>query len=237
MIVHCPSCLSRKDIPSLRADGSGTLVACDGCGHEWIESRALDRTPGMSRNLPVAAGQNPAAAEADLKRLVAAARAAQARFAGERRRRRVMTVAWAGLLLVAATPAACAMLFPEVIVRSAPAAIAFYDLIGRKVNVYGLEIRDVEVQHLLVDGKQVVAVKGQIANVTGSFRKIPGLRFGLRAKDNAEVYNWRLDTAQRPLRPGESTSFVTRVASPPESASALEIRFARADEIGSNATP
>ncbi len=33
----------------------------------------------------------------------------------------------------------------------------------------------------------------------------------------AEVYTWTLDTGARPLRAGESTSFVTRVASPPES--------------------
>ena len=44
----------------------------------------------------------------------------------------------------------------------------------------------------------------------------------------------RAGTGARPLNAGEITNFVTRVASPPEAAKKLEIRFARADEIGSN---
>jgi hypothetical protein len=105
------------------------------------------------------------------------------------------------------------------------------------VNIYGLEIRQVDLQHLIVDGRRVIAVKGEVANVSSSVRKIPWLRFGLRSIDNAEVYHWTLDTEVRPLNPGESTSFVTRLASPPEAARNLEIRFARADEIGSNNPP
>ncbi len=33
------------------------------------------------------------------------------------------------------------------------------------------------------------------------------------------------------------TNFVTRVAAPPETAKIVEIRFAHAEEIGSNAAP
>jgi hypothetical protein len=102
------------------------------------------------------------------------------------------------------------------------------------VNIYGLEIRKVEMQHLLVEGKRVISIKGEIANISSSPQKIPWLRFGLRDKGQAEVYNWQLDTNARPLNPGESTNFVTRIASPPETAGEVEIRFARADEIGSN---
>ena len=67
--------------------------------------------------------------------------------------------------------------------------------------------------------------------------RIPWLRFGLKAQTGVEVYQWTLDTASRPLRPGEMTNFVTRVAAPPESAKIVEIRFAHANEIGSNAAP
>ena len=70
-------------------------------------------------------------------------------------------------------------------------------------------------QHLLVEGKQVISIKGEIANVSGGSRKIPWLRFGLTDNGRTEVYNWQLDTNARPLNPGESTNFVTRIASPP----------------------
>jgi hypothetical protein len=41
----------------------------------------------------------------------------------------------------------------------------------------------------------------------------------------------------RPLRPGEITGFTARVVSPPADAAAIQIRFARIDEMGSNAEP
>jgi hypothetical protein len=77
----------------------------------------------------------------------------------------------------------------------------------------------------------VLAIKGEIVNVAGSERKIPWLLFQLAADDGAEVYRWTLDSGTRPLKSGEATSFVTRVASPPEQASNILIRFAHADEI------
>ena len=63
------------------------------------------------------------------------------------------------------------------------------------------------------------------------------LRFALKNAQKTEIYNWNLETNARPLNPGESTNFVTRVASPPEGSAELEIRFARAAEIGSNTAP
>jgi hypothetical protein len=123
------------------------------------------------------------------------------------------------------------------VVSVAPAAIAFYDWIGREVNIYGLELRKVELQHLLVGDQRVIAIKGELLNVSGTERKIPWLRFELRDGGNQEVYQWQLNTESRPLRPGEAKSFVTRIASPPQAAETVEIRFARADEMGSNTVP
>jgi hypothetical protein len=108
--------------------------------------------------------------------------------------------------------------------------------LGIDVNIYGW-LRRVEQRHTIEGGTRVLSIKGEIANVSGRERKIPWMRFALRDGANAEVYRWILDSGARPLRPGESTAFVTRVAAPPETAKNLEIRFAHADEIGSNAAP
>lgn len=102
------------------------------------------------------------------------------------------------------------------------------------MNIYGLEIRKVELQHLIAGGQKVIAIKGELQNVSTGERKIPWLRFGLRSGTEQELYQWTLDTGHRSLRPGEARNFVTRVASPPEAAGTVEIRFARPDEIGSN---
>lgn len=236
MIVRCPTCSSRRDVPSLKLGGGGTLVDCPNCGHEWIEGIALpllqEPRPDPSGGADEEAALDPAA-----RALIAAARGARQEFDGLRRARKWRLAAWAGLALFAIAPILGALAFPERVVAAVPASVGLYDWMGETVNLYGLEIRQVDLQHLVVDGRKVIAVKGEVTNISSTSRKIPWLRFGLQSRDNAEVYSWTLDTEARPLRPGESTSFVTRLASPPEAARNLEIRFARADEIGSNKSP
>lgn len=237
MIVRCPSCSSRADLPAAKFEGGGSMVNCGVCGHSWIEGRAIEVIRDVSPQLPAIADSAIHEPEHEIRRLVDASRDAQEAFQQRRKRRRRMAAAWAGLALAATSPAAFALAFPETTVSIAPASIALYDWMGQPVNVYGLDIRKVETQHLLVDGQRIIAVKGEISNVSASQRKIPWLRFGLHDAKGTEVYTWQLDTNARPLNPGETTNFVTRVASPPESAGKIEIRFARIEEIGSNTAP
>lgn len=235
MIVRCPSCSSRRDIPALEPASGGTLVDCDDCGHDWIEGMALPAAIGQRSRQVAAPG--PALAWPTAHQIMQLAREAQTMFQFHRRTRRLRLAAWTSLAVLALAPLGGAATFPEQVVAVFPASARVYGMVGHDVNIYGLEIRQVDVQNLIVDGRKVIAVKGELANVSAQVRKIPWLRFGLRSGDNAEVYHWMLDTEVRPLKPGESTSFVTRLASPPEAAANMEIRFARADEIGSNASP
>ena len=236
MIIRCPSCSTKFDLPASRFDADGTMIKCSVCGHDWIEGRAIEVYREQTPQLPalIEPGFEP---DSEIRRLVDATRKAQESFAIRRKRRRTMSAAWFGLAMFAGTPAVYALAFPEQVVVAAPATVKFYEWIGREVNIYGVEIRHVEMQHLLVEGKRVISIKGEIANISSRARKIPWLRFGLTDDAHAEVYNWQLDTNARPLNPGESTNFVTRISSPPETASKLEIRFARAEEIGSSTKP
>lgn len=236
MMYRCPSCASRLDLPSRRAAEIGTAGKCPVCGNGWLESTAIEITAEPIRTIPPAS-EAADVPDVDVRHLVSASRQALDAFNLRRRRRYGMAAAWLGLCLLAATPAAIAVTFPDKVVAAAPATIALYDWLDREVNIYGLAFRDVELQHLLLDGQRVIAVRGRVVNVSASTRKIPWLRFGLRSHDSSEVYQWQLDTQSRPLKSGESTSFLTRVAAPPETAETLEIRFARANEIGSNAGP
>ncbi|CAN5245297.1 zinc-ribbon domain-containing protein [soil metagenome] len=233
MIVACPSCATRYDLPAQRFEGGGAMVRCSSCGHSWIESRASEiiDVPALLA-LP---GPN-SEPDRDVERLLEATRAAQQKFAEARARRRSQVRRWTAFAAALAIPFLFAAGFPELVVRTAPAAMALYERAGIPVNIYGLDFRRVEQQHMLVDGTIVLAVKGEIVNVAGNERKVPALRFILRDGAKKEVYAWTLDSAVRPLRTGEVTNFVTRVASPPETAKDLEIRFARLEEIGSSAS-
>ena len=235
MIISCPSCATRFDLQASRFAPAGTLIKCASCGHSWLEAHAIEMVTPVTR-LPavIEHGFEP---DQEIRRLVEATRQAQEEFAAKRRIRNRRLAGWATFAASVAAPFAVAAALPEVVVATAPATIAAYRAIGQEVNIYGLELRRVELQHMLVDGTRVLAVKGEIANISGRERKIPWLRFGLKGTDNAEVYSWTLDPGARPLRAGEITNFVTRVASPPETAKNVEIRFAHSNEISSTAAP
>lgn len=176
-------------------------------------------------------------AEDEVRRLVDAARGAAETFAARRRQRRVAMISWIVLGVLFLAPFAGALAFPESTVRLLPATISVYSWAGWDVNIYGLTLRRVETQHLNADGTPVIAIKGEITNISHRQRKIPWLRFGLLDASGKEVYSWHLDSNVRSLQPGETTNFVTRIASPPASASEIQIRFARLEEIGSTVAP
>jgi predicted Zn finger-like uncharacterized protein len=236
MIISCPSCSTHYNFPEQRLSGDGMAISCAACGHSWIESRAIEIVDISPRKVPtiIEHGFEP---DSEVKRLVEASRRAKEAFATKKRQRLGRLRGWAMLGACLLAPVAAAASFPEAVVSLAPITVRAYDAVGYTVNIYGLEVRRVEQQHALIDGLRVLSIKGEISNISNRAQKIPWLRFGLNDGSQTEVYTWTLDTGARPLRAGESTSFVTRVASPPETAKNLQIRFAHRDEIGSNPSP
>jgi hypothetical protein len=244
MIVTCPSCATRHDFPNaLRAPGD-VKITCRSCSHRWIEidgETTIDveayRQSAPRTRHPGSESEPDYEPEEDVKRLFAAAREARATFAERRKDKTRRLRAWSVYGVFLTLPFIAAAIFPEAVVSAAPITLKAYERLGMDVNIYGLEIRKIQQQHALVKGTRILSVKGEIINTTASLQKIPWLRFALQDPASKEVYNWTLDTASRPLGPGESTSFVTRIQAPPETAHNLQIRFAHATEIGSNAQP
>ncbi len=236
MIVSCPSCATRHEFHNaLRAPGD-VKITCRSCGHRWIEidGDATVYTDFYPRSSARSILEDDHVPEEDVQRLVSAARESREKFE-TRRKQRISTIrGWAGFFTFLMLPVVGAAMFPEAVVSAAPIAFKAYEKLGMGVNIYGLEIRKVEQQHAIVKGVRVLSIKGEISNVTGDVKKIPWLRFALLEPSGKEVYRWTLNTDARPLRPGESTSFVTRVSAPPEASDNLQIRFAHGDEIGSN---
>ena len=235
MIVSCPSCAKRYDMDQARPDRP-MQITCTSCGHRWKELPAVQVVDVDYRPLPqvIDHAREP---ELDVQRLVEAAKAAKEKFAARKIARLKKLSGWVSLGLLCLTPFVTAAFMPETVVSLAPVTIRAYDRLGMPVNLYGLDIRHIAQENKIIDGAHVLMIKGDISNSTDSVRKIPWLRFALLNDESSELYSWTLDTAARPLRPGETTSFVTRVAAPPELAKNLQIRFAHADEIGSNPKP
>jgi predicted Zn finger-like uncharacterized protein len=236
MIVSCPTCTSRFDLAEHRQSASPLTITCSNCGHRWKELPRLAVIDVPSRSLARVIDHRDEP-DIDVQRLVDAARGAQEEFAAKRKARMKRISGWISLAVFALAPFTAAAFMPETIVSAAPISIKAYEKLGYEVNIYGLDIRHIEQEHKIINGARVLMIKGEISNSTTDIRKIPWLRFGLRDDAAKELYSWTLDTASRPLRPGETTSFVTRVAAAPELSKNLEIRFAHPDEISSNKQP
>jgi zinc-ribbon domain len=235
MIVTCPSCETSYRLPSGSAAGTMSMT-CRGCGHRWKEMdliEAIEIVDTKSRNLPSII-EHEEAPELEARRLANLAREAEERFAAGRAAKQRRTRNWLFFGGFAVVPFVVAALLPETVVGAVPISFKAYQAMGYDVNIYGLDIRRVERQHAIVDGKRILTLKGDISNISTDTRRIPWLRFALTDKSGSELYSWTLDTGARPLRSGETTGFVTRVQAPPEAAQNIKIRFAKASEIGSN---
>ncbi len=230
MIITCPSCATRYNMPASHFSADGTMIKCAACGHGWLESRAVEVMAEPEPQTLATASPVPEP-DREIERLLEASRQARNAFEASRKERRRRLMAWGGFAAALTLPFIIAAMFPEYFVRAAPATVVAYDALGQHVNIYGLDIRRIEMQHIITKGKRVLAVKGEIANISDTEQKMPWLRFGLRDAANAEIYQWTLDAGARPLKPGEVTGFVTRIASPPGGAKNVEVRFAHSDEI------
>lgn len=209
---------------------------CNACGKSWIESGTVAVVDVTARDLPAVIDYDTPS-EREIERLVEASRVARETFAARKQARVKRLKGWAALVAATIAPIGAALAFPEGIVKMAPGSAKLYEAAGIKVNIYGLELREVEQQHLIIDGQRTLAVKGLVVNVSSEDKKVPALRFGLKDSLGKEVYHWTTAAGTRPLRAGEVSSFITRIASPPQAGERLEIRFARIDEIGSNTVP
>lgn len=233
MIVSCPSCTTRYDLGQ-HTDGAAFGVTCRLCNHNWTQYPVTDiEELPSSRALQVI--EHEPEPNLDVGRLVEAAKSARIGYAAKRKLRIRKSVGWASLGACATLPLVFALLVPEATVMAAPITFKAYQKLGWQVNVYGLDIRRVEQQNKDIDGQHTLQVKGEISNPTNDVRKIPSLRFALNDAGGKELYTWTLDTTARPLRPGETTSFSTKIAAPPELAKNLQIRFAHSSEISINA--
>jgi hypothetical protein len=217
------------------------MIRCAVCGNSWIESRAISVIDAVALQDQLTAKservEQELIAEREVARLAQAARAAEAKFAAARVRKRKERRGWVMLAASVALPALLVMMMPQEVARAFPPARMIYSLAGLEINVSELEFRHVGHQHSFIDGVRVLAIKGEIVNVGKRERKIPPLAFYLQDGQLKPVYDWRLSTATRPIKPGEVSSFVTRIASPPDQARHIEIRFAPPGETGSNARP
>ena len=238
MIVVCPSCATRQEVQENHLIHGKALVRCLACRREWIERTqgqvieavACEALPDANPR-PEAQNTFHAEREATAPRACGASRRATIPAASGASGR-TRCARWLALAAAVLAPVLVMLLLPQQVARAFPPALRLYAIAGLDINLRGLEFRNVGQQHLFADKVRVLAIQGEIVNVSGREQHIPVIQFTLRDWRKAAIYEWSLKPATRPIKAGEVSTFLTRLASPPEAAEAVEIRFAGDREFG-----
>jgi len=120
------------------------------------------------------------------------------------------------------------------VVTAVPDLAGLYAAFGLKVNLRGLEFRNMTATRDIQEGRPVLIIEGEIANIAAGDSDVPPVRLAVRA-GRQEVYAWSVEPARRTLAAGESIAFRTRLASPPAAADDIELRFAARRQLASGA--
>ena len=239
MIVACPNCATRYEVPETAFRGAARRLRCRACMFEWWAvpddaeageaaagggrepdpelARHLEDAARLERNLAAMAERPP------VRDIETAAREPEADAAPGRR-----SSPAAGLVALAATIALViggGFEYRDHVVRIVPAAAALYELAGIAVNVRGMEFANVVVERQFDNGLPVLAVKGEIVNVSERTLEVPRLRFGLRDGSAHEIYHWTMAIAAERLEPAGRARFTTKLAAPPQEARDVVVRF------------
>jgi predicted Zn finger-like uncharacterized protein len=190
-----------------------------------VETKGPSIVPAMGAD---AAGEpvveHGAAAMPESIESVAARRAPKAKKLKKR------TIKWPSFGLPAAIVLLIAVLgtligFRSHVVRFAPQTASLYGAIGLPVNLRGITFENVRTTGEVHEGVPVLIVEGTIANVVAKTVEVPRLRFAMRNAAGQEIYAWTSVTGRSILSPGETTTFRSRLASPPSDGRDVVVRF------------
>lgn len=251
MIITCPHCSTRYPVkPGAFASGP-RKVRCAKCGHSWEqqpleegETPSAGATPATEAE-PVKGPAQPVFKREAEKDKAAARQPRQVETtteAGESttggrirsfvhgaaavRRVRFLTIlGWITLIIFLGGTLGAGWVFRNEIASLWPATADVYKLTGQDINLRGVEFHKVRYERQEVNDLPVLAIMGEVVNVSDEPRVLPRLRIGLRNEKKKEIYHWTFALKERSLKPGQSVPFVTRLSSPPVETRDVEIRF------------
>ena len=156
--------------------------------------------------------------------LAAKARRGRARMSEAKAPRRTLPLAAAAAIAIFAALAST-LFYRDSVVNAMPQSARLFSALGMPVNLRGVEIRNVESKIIVEQGVQQLVVEGELVNVQKSETKLSRLRFAIRSEKGQEIYSWKA-TAEKPaLELGETLRFRRRLASPPDGAAVVVVRF------------
>ncbi|MGQ0742130.1 MAG: DUF3426 domain-containing protein [Alphaproteobacteria bacterium] len=220
MILTCPRCSTRYLADASLFTPPGRNVRCAKCGHVWLQA------PAGPESEPE---PEPSVAER------AAAEAIEPATPAAHRQRRLGSAlagvaGWAVLILLVLAAGAAGVKYRETIASFWPQTATLYAAIGMPVNLRGLEFSRVRYEDHAENGEPVLAITGELVNITSRTLPVPPIRVALSDGARRELYHWTFQAGVQTLAPGGRSAFMTRLANPPREARNVDIGFARDGE-------
>ena len=255
MIISCPACATRYTVDPSGFMPKGRKVRCAKCGDTWYQDppkdlpKTLDaadevrdtpaKTPVPPPPAPKTTDPEPDVAEtpgASVGDASAGAKAVAARRMADFRKsltrwRLGQVAGFAGLALFVFGTLYVVYAYKDDLVAAWPATASLYALLNEPVHPQGMEFQNVSYEHQYENGLPVLAITGEVINVSGDRRPVPRVRVGLRDEGENELYAWTFAVPEADLDPQGTAEFVTRLSSPPLAAHDLEIRFLEESEL------
>lgn len=246
MIVNCPSCSTRFQVPDAALGTAGRSVRCSNCGHKWhqvpegapepdfaaaVADAGEAAVPAGGRIEPtVSGGESAAAATLDAPTLDAAPAAPR-----QPRSRSGSRAGWLAFLLVVAVIAFGVWFGRDYLVTAWPPAQQLYDTLGLteapEPPGTGLAVRNVTPRRLTEDGVAVLEIAGEVYNESDVEKTVPELMATLCDGNDEVVQQWPVALPVTTLQPGESVPFRTRIEQPSEAATSIRIMFTDGVEV------
>ncbi len=238
MIITCPTCATRYEAAANAFEPDGRKVRCTSCSHTWLqppEAKAQEAdddgfAPSLEDDFPsddfADAQEDVADIESEAARLASASRRASAGFAANRAERVRAARGWMALAASIALFVGVGYLFQIQVVKMFPSSAQVYAALGIDVNIRGLAFNNLTYDQDFDNGVPVMAITGEIVNISDDNIVPPRVRFSLLNEDEQEIYYWTMKIAPKALAPDAAVPFSTRLASPPAAARNIKVRFA-----------
>lgn len=218
MIITCPSCSTRYMAETSAFLPDGRTVRCSFCQHTWFQG------PPVDSSLHAVADASAGGMEFLGSRSVADGRMSGKQLVGH-------LAGWAVYCLALVGVVTSLYTYRVELVRLWPKAAVMYSSLGIPVNTRGLAFVNTVYAQFEDDGMDVLAISGEIENITAQDLMVPPIRVSLRDAQQREIYDWvfSTDTASLPSR--NKSQFETRLGNPPADARDLVVTFVQADEL------
>jgi len=115
--------------------------------------------------------------------------------------------------------------FRTSIVRVVPQFAPIYEIIGLKINIFGLEFKDVKTLRSHNDGVDKMLISAKISNVTKKIQEVPMVVVSILDKNNVSLLQWNVSPKLNEIGAGESINFETQLNLIPVGANQVKLAF------------